>query len=450
MSIYREHRERLLETLATTRTAAIVPTATPKVRNHDAEYRFRPSSDFWYLTGFAEPGSVLLLLPDGIDSDEEGDREVRSLLFLRERDAVREIWDGRRVGVERAPAQLGVDRALDIETLWQELPRLLKGYERVMYRTGEDDSCDLRLLEVLGQLRARARGGVHPPVELVDPAPLLHEQRLIKGPEELAIMRRAAEITREAHTGAMALARPGMNECEVDAFLEYTFRRRGGTGAAYNSIVAGGVNACILHYVENDQPLRDGELLLIDAGSEVDHYASDVTRTFPVNGTFSPEQRALYEVVLEAEETAIALVKPGVPHDRIHRTALEVLVRGLLRLGLLEGTEESVIADESYRRFFMHGTSHWLGLDVHDCGAYTVGKDSRRLEPGMVFTVEPGLYVAEDDETVEERWRGIGIRIEDDVLCTQDGYEVLTDGVPRSVEEVEAACRGEVLEPAGS
>jgi Xaa-Pro aminopeptidase len=449
MSIYREHRERLLETLAATRTAAVVPTACPKVRNHDAEYRFRPSSDFWYLTGFAEPGCVLVLLPEGVDSGEEADRGVRSVLFLRDRDALREIWDGRRVGVERAPERLGVDRAYDIETLWEVLPGLLKGYERLMYRTGEDDAGDLRMLEVLRQLRGRARGGVLPPVELVDPVPLLHEQRLVKGPEELAIMRRAAAITHEAHVGAMALAAPGVNECEVDAFLDYTFRRRGGTGAAYTSIVAGGVNACILHYIENDRPLRDGDLLLIDAGSEVDHYASDVTRTFPVSGTFSPEQRAIYEVVLEAEEAAIEIVKPGVPHDRIHKTALGVLVRGLLRLGLLEGTEESVLADESYRRFFMHGTSHWLGLDVHDCGAYTTGKDSRRLEPGMVFTVEPGIYVAEDDDTVEERWRGIGVRIEDDVLCTQDGYEVLTASIPKSVEEVEAACRGASLEPAG-
>jgi len=450
MSLYTEHRNRLLETLARTRTAAIVPTATPKVRNHDAQYRFRPSSDFWYLTGFAEPGSVLVLLPDGIDSGDETDRGVRSILFLRDRDALREIWDGRRLGVERAPEGLGVDRAHDIEELWEHLPALLKGYERVMYRTGEDDARDLRLLEVVAQLRARARGGVHPPVELVDTAPLVHEQRLLKSPAELDIMRRAAEITREAHMGAMELAAPGVNECEVDAFLDYTFRRRGGTGAAYTSIVAGGVNACILHYIENDQPLRDGDLLLIDAGSEVDHYASDVTRTFPVNGTFNPEQRAIYEVVLEAEQAAIDLVKPGVPHDRIHRTALEVLVRGLLRLGLLEGTEESVIADETYRRFFMHGTSHWLGLDVHDCGAYAIARDSRPLEAGMVFTVEPGIYIGEDDETVEARWRGIGVRIEDDVLCTEDGHEVLTEAIPRSIEGVEAACRGQQLEATAS
>ena len=448
MSIYRQHRARLLETLAATRTAAVVPTAEPKTRNHDCEYRFRPTSDFWYLTGFAEPGSVLVLLPDGVASKDEGSESIRSVLFLRERDPLLETWNGRRLGLERAPEALGVDLALDVEDIWTELPNLLKGYERVMYRAGEEEARDRQLLEVLGKCRAKARGGVLPPIELVDAAPLVHEQRLFKSEEELALMRRAAEITREAHVGAMALATPGMNECEVDAFLDYTFRKRGATGQAYTSIVAGGVNACILHYVENDQPLNDGDLLLIDAGSELDYYASDVTRTFPVNGTFSPEQRALYEVVLEAEETAIAAVKPGLPHNEIHKIALGVLVRGLLKLGLLEGTEESVIEDESYRRFFMHGTSHWLGLDVHDCGAYTIGKDSRKLEPGMVFTVEPGLYVAEDDETVDAKWRGIGVRIEDDVLCTEDGHEVLSAAIPKALDEVEAACQGRALEPA--
>jgi len=445
--MYRKHREALLETLAKTRTAAIVPTARHQVRNHDCEYRFRPGSDFWYLTGFGEPESVLVLLPDGVaDADAEAPK-VRSVLFLRERDPKMETWTGRRLGVERAPAQLGVDEARDVEELWKELPKLLKGYERILYRTGIDEPFDRQVMEVVARLRGMARGGVLPPVELVDPAPTLHEQRLFKSEEELAVMRRAAEITTEAHRAAMATARPGMHEYEIDALLDYRFRRRGSTGQAYTSIVAGGANACVLHYVENDAPLKDGDLLLIDAGAEVEYYASDVTRTFPVNGRFSEAQREVYELVLESQLAAIAQARPGVTHKSVHEAALDVLVRGMLRLGWLEGTEESVKEDESYRRFFMHGTSHWLGLDVHDCGAYAAGEESRKLEPGMVFTVEPGLYVEADDNSVDERWRGIGVRIEDDVLVTPEGHEVLTADIPKSVEEVEAACQAEELAP---
>ena len=441
--MYRTHRERLLKALNETQTAAVIPTAHHQTRNADTEYRYRPGSDFWYLTGFGEPDSVLVLLPLGAG----GEGEVRSVLFLRPRDPKLETWTGRRVGVERAPEVLGVDEARPIEDLWGDLPTLLKDYERVLYPSGISETDDREMLAVMARLRRTARAGTMPPTELVDPSPLLHELRLRKTDAELELMRRSAAITAEAHLAAMAAAAPGVNECEIDALLEYTFRRRGSTGAAYTPIVAGGNNACILHYVENDAPLVDGELLLIDAGAEVEHYATDVTRTFPVGGTFSPEQREIYELVLEAENAAIEVARPGVPHKLIHETATDVLVRGLLRLGLVEGTEESVREDESYRRFFMHGTSHWLGLDVHDCGAYSVDGESRELEPGMVFTVEPGLYIEADDETVEERWRGIGVRIEDDVLVTQDGHENLTAAIPRTVEEVEAACRRAHLEP---
>jgi Xaa-Pro aminopeptidase len=442
--MYQKHREQLLATLGASRTAAIIPTSPTRTRNADSEFRFRPSSDFWYLTGFAEPGSVLLLLPAGTESDEQ----ARSILFLRERDALLETWNGRRVGLERAPDQLGVDEARDIEDLWEVLPQLLKGYESLMVRSGEEEEFDREMLGVVRKLRARARGATQAPLEIVDPMKFLHEQRLTKNEAELDLMRKAADITRQAHVGSMALTKPGVHEYEVDAFIDYTFRRNGSTGQAYTSIVAGGENACILHYIENNQELKDGDLLLIDAGSEVEYYASDVTRTFPVSGTFSPAQKEIYELVLESELAGIERVKPGVPHKEIHAASLAVLVRGFLRLGLLKGTEESVIEDESYKRFFMHGTSHWLGLDVHDCGAYNEAGESRPIQAGMVFTVEPGVYIAADDELVDARWRGIGVRIEDDVLVTETGYEVLTQAIPKTVEDVEAACRGKALEPA--
>ena len=449
--MYRTHRDRFLQMLAETGSAAVIPTASHKVRNHDCEYRFRPTSDFWYLTGFDEPESVLVLLPDGIRSakkEEEDEKPVRSILFLRERDPEKETWTGRRLGVERAPEALGVDEARPISELWSALAEILVDYPRILYRIGIEADDDRQMLEVLTALRNKARGTTRAPYELLDPAPILHEMRLFKSEAELALMREAAQFTREAHEAAMANTEPGRNECEIEALIEYIFRSRGGTGVAYATIVAGGENACILHYVENDQELEDGDLLLIDAGGEYDYYASDITRTFPVNGTFSLEQRAIYDLVLEAEEAAIEKVEPGVPFDSVHETALGVLVRGLLRLGLLEGTEEEVIEEETYRRFFMHKTSHFLGLDVHDCGSQAKDGASRPLEPGMVFTVEPGLYIAPDDETVDERWRGIGVRIEDDVLVTDEGREILTEGTPKTVEEVEAACRGKKLEPA--
>lgn len=434
--IYRTHRRTFLARLAEIGAAALIPTATAKIRNHDCEYRFRPGSDFWYLTGFAEPQAVLLLLPA-----RDGSKTAhRSVLFLRERDRSKEIWTGLRLGVDAAPQALGVDEAQPIERLWEALPDLLAGYPRLLYRTGEDEDRDRRLFACLGTLRAKARGGVEPPVELLDPLPILHEQRLVKTEAELARMRRAAEITAEAHRAAMAATRAGMHEYEIEALIEGTFRRRGSTGPAYNTIVAGGANACILHYVQNDQPLRDGDLLLVDAGCEWEYYASDVTRTWPVNGTFSAEQRAIYELVLEAQRAAMEAVRPGAPFAAYHEAALGTIVDGLLELDLLSGSREQVLEQKAYERFFMHKTGHWLGLDVHDCGAYAREGVPRPLEPGMVLTVEPGVYIAADDETVEPRWRGIGVRIEDDLLVTESGHEVLTESIPRTIEEVEAAC----------
>ena len=442
--MYTEHRRRLMARLAREGAAAVIPTARHKLRNHDCEYRFRPDSDFWYLTGFAEPQATLVLLPE-----RGGDGSGESLLFLRDRDPAQETWTGRRLGVEAAPELLGVDGARPIESLMKDLPELLQGYERLVYRTGVDEARDRDLLEVINTLRGKARGGVRPPVELVDHVATIHELRLHKSEAELALMRRAAEVTTEAHLAAMAAATPGGNECEVDAIVEYTFRRRGSTGPAYTNIVAGGANATILHYVQNDAELVDGELLLLDAGAEWDYYASDVTRTFPVNGRFSEAQRALYEVVLRAQRAAVDHVRPGVRFVSIHEVALAELVDGLLELGLLSGSREEAIEKETYKPFFMHRTGHWLGLDVHDCGYYSVDGGSRILEPGMTLTVEPGLYVDPGNGDVEQRWHGIGVRIEDDVLVTEEGRQVLTEAIPKSLEDVQAACTGASLAGVG-
>jgi len=441
--MHTDHRRRLLELLRTERACALVFASPTRVRNNDCDHRYRPDSDFWYLTGFAEQDACLVLLP-GSTAEED-----KTVLFLRERDPLMETWNGRRMGIERAPELLGVDEAHNITELWTELPKVLSDWERIVYRTGQNTDTDRKLLDVVASLRQKARGGVEPPVELLDTAPFIHELRLFKSPAEVDMMRRAAEVTTEAHLECMLQTQPEVNECEVDALIEYTFRRRGCTGAAYTNIVAGGANACILHYVENDQPLADGDLILIDAGSEWNYYATDVTRTFPVNGTFSPEQRAVYDVVLAAQKSVIEGLAPGVPFEWMHRHALEGIVDGLIDLGLLDGTRESVIEEKSYERFYMHKAGHWLGLDVHDCGAYFIDGESRVLEAGMVLTVEPGIYIADDDETVEERWRGIGVRIEDDILVTESGCENLTVAIPKEPEEVEAACRGEALTPVG-
>ena len=438
--MHRELRERFLETLRQEGAAALVAGGRAPMRNADCEYPFRPHSDFFYLTGFDEPDCVLLLLPTS--------EEHRSVLFLRERNPDDEVWTGRRLGVERAVETLGVDAAFDVDELWSELPELLKGVRRLVHRLGEDEDRDRELLRVIKDLRDGARRGTQVPTELVDPSQNLHEQRLFKSEAELDHMRRAAAITAEAHLAAMREAEPGRGEREIEALLSYTFRRNGGTGAAYESIVAGGENACILHYTDNDATLAAGELLLIDAGAEWSYYASDVTRTFPVSGTFSDDQRALYEVVLRAQKAAIDATRPGVSFHHVHDVATRELVEGLVTLGLLEGEPEALIEDGAHRRFTLHSTSHWLGLDVHDCGAYWVDGESRPLEPGMVLTIEPGLYVPGDDEDVDARWRGIGIRIEDDVLVTAEGHEVLTAAVPKEVDAVEAACQGRALQPA--
>lgn len=410
----------------------VVPSAPTALRNNDVEHEYRQSSDFFYLTGFEEPDCVLVLSgrPEGY------------VLFVRRRDPEREIWDGRRAGVEGACEIYGAERAYPVEELDQRLVDLLENVTRVHYRLGERRDFDLRFLDVLDRVRARGRAGSDWPTEIVDPRVLLHEARLKKSDYEIGRMRRAAEITAVAHTEAMAACRPGMYEYEVEAVLLHAFKRSGSQRVAYPSIVGSGPNATILHYRENNRQMRDGELLLIDAGAEFEFYAADVTRTFPVGGRFSPPQKALYEIVLQAQLAAIERTRAGETLDSVHDAAARVIAAGLIELGLVEGPVDDALEQKRLKPYFMHRTSHWLGMDVHDVGRYHSERKPRVLEPGMVITVEPGIYVAEDDASVPEEFRGIGIRIEDDVVVTSGAPEVLTAAAPKTVQEVEAACSG--------
>jgi Xaa-Pro aminopeptidase len=410
-------------------SVAVLPAAPVFVRNNDVDHEYRQDSDFYYLTGFDEPESVLVL--------DAKDRKVT--LFVRPRDRDREVWDGPRAGVDGAKA-LGADEAFVISELDEKLPNLLQNHQRVYYRLGASRRFDDRLLGAIDKVRGRHRLGATAPVEIVDPGAVLHEMRLRKSPTEIETMRTAARITREAHELAMSRTRPGMFEYEVEALLLDTFRRHGSERPAYGSIVGSGPNACVLHYRKNDRKIDGGELLLIDAGCEYGYYASDVTRTFPVGRGFSRSQQAIYELVLHAQEEGIKATRPGATLDEIHRLDVEIITRGLVDLGLLKGDVKQLIESEGYKRFFMHRTSHWLGMDVHDVGAYFEGGKARVLEPGMVLTVEPGIYIAPDDETVAPEWRGIGVRIEDDVLVTAGAPEVLTAGIPKTVDEVVRAC----------
>ena len=407
----------------------IIPAPPTFIRNNDVEHEYRQGSDLYYLTGFDEPDSVLVL------STEHP--EHRAVLFLRSRDPERETWDGPRLGVERAPDALRIDAAFPIRELDERLPSYLENVKRVHYRIGLDRRFDEHFLSAMDVVRLRARRGGEYPSEIVDPGVLLHEMRLKKGQDEIDVMRRAAIITREAHLAAMRAARPGRFEYEVEAELLRTFRAHGSERPAYGSIVGAGPNATILHYRKNDRRLEEGDLLLIDAGAEFGYYASDVTRTFPVSGTFSPAQRAVYELVLKSQLAAIAAVRPGATIDGVHEETVSVLVDGLLELGLLSGDKQQIVEQGDYKKFYMHRTSHWLGMDVHDVGRYHQGGAPRPLEPGFVLTVEPGLYISPQAD-VDPAFRGIGIRIEDDILVTGEGHENLTFDIPKSVPELEA------------
>jgi Xaa-Pro aminopeptidase len=429
---YVDRRRQLMEA-AGDDAILILPAAPERVRSLDTHYPYRQDSDFWYLTGFPEPEAVLVLVP--------GRRHGEVILFCRERDAEREAWDGPRAGQEGAVALYGMDDAYPIDDLDEILPGLLEGRSRVYYHFGRDTDFDLKLIGWVNRVRSQVRHGAQPPHELLELGHLLHEQRLFKSEAEIALMQRAADITMQAHRIAMRAVRPGMAEYELQADLEREFRANDGW-PAYGSIVGTGANGCVLHYHSNNARCRDGELVLIDAGAEYRGYASDITRTFPVDGRFSAEQRALHDLVLAAQAAALEQARPGVPYEAGHLAAVQVLTEGLLQLGLLTGTLETNLAERHYQRFYPHKTGHWLGLDVHDVGDYRVDGQSRLLEPGMVYTIEPGLYVRSDDRSVDARWRGIGIRIEDDVLITADGHRVLTGGLARSADEIEALMAG--------
>jgi Xaa-Pro aminopeptidase len=426
LAAYRRRRAQLIRKIK--QGIVVLPTAPEAIRNADTHYGYRFDSHFYYLTGFREPEAVLVLVAG---------KKPRSILFCREKNLEREVWDGHRYGPAAANAAFGFDEAYPITVLDEKLPELLRNEPALHTPVGLQADWDRRVVAWLNAVRAQFRSGVSAPAKLIDVHEEIAEQRVVKDPRELAIMRRAAAISVEAHKRAMRAARPGATEYEIEAELLHEFKRRGSQAPAYGSIVAGGENACVLHYVENSAPLIDGELLLIDAGCELDGYASDITRTFPVNGRFSGPQKDVYEIVLEAQLAAIKAVAPGAPFIAYHEVAVTVLAQGMIDLKLCKGSLNKVIETEDYRRFYMHRTGHWLGLDVHDAGAYMKDGKWRKLEPGMVLTVEPGLYIRPADNVPKPLWN-IGVRIEDDVLVTKKGREVITAAAPKKVADIEA------------
>ena len=414
------------------RSIAIIATSPVALRNRDADYKYRADSSFFYLTGFAEPEAVAVI--ETFDSEEEG---YTYSLFCRERDREMEIWNGYRAGVDGAVDDYEADEAYAIDLLDEEILEKLQNKDKLFYRVGHSAEFDARVAKWIAQASGESRRGKSAPAQIVQLDRIVDEMRLHKDANEIELMQIASDISAEAHTRAMQTVRPGMMEYALEAELNYVFGKNGCV-PSYNSIVGGGENACILHYVENDKELKDGDLVLIDAACEYQFYASDITRTFPVNGKFSSEQKALYNIVLDAQIAAINAVQIGNSYKEPHNVAVRILVQGLLDLGIMQGKIEEIIETESFRQFYMHGTGHWLGMDVHDVGAYKTNGEWRPYEEGMVVTVEPGLYIAPDDETVDPKWRGIGIRIEDDVVATQNGPLVLTAKVVKTVEDIEA------------
>ncbi len=411
---------------------AIIPSASEAIRNNDAEYRFRQDSDFYYMTGFEEPDSLAVFIP--------GRPQGEYILFCREFDETRAIWTGHHAGLDGACREFGADDAFPIDDLDDILPGMLENKARVYYPMGRNKALDQNLMDWLTRLRSKARTGIHAPTEIVSLEHIIHEMRLIKSPLEIESMREAARIAAAAHCRAMRNAAPGVLEYQIEADLIHEFISNGAQNPAYISIVAGGKHACVLHYIDNNDILNNGDLLLIDAGAEYQYYASDITRTFPVNGRFSPAQRSLYELVLEAQLAAIAQIYPGNTWNAPHDTAVSILTEGLISLGLLSGDLQKLIEDEAYKTFYMHRTGHWLGMDVHDVGDYKIDDEWRIFEPGMTLTVEPGLYIPDQCQSVDTKWRGIGIRIEDDILVTENSCEVLSANAPKTIDEVEHMC----------
>lgn len=433
MTEYAKRRKELIQKVDGN-DIVILPAAKEILRNNDSVYPFRQDSDFYYLTGFEEPDAVLVLIPKR--------KEGEYILFNRVRDRDREIWEGPRAGQEGACKEFLADQSFPIEQFSAMLPELLVGKEKIHYPLGRNKEFDKKLMLALNQIRAKVRGGVLSPEAFFDIAPTLHEMRLFKSPAELAVMKKAADISEKAHIRAMQTCKPGMHEYQLEAELLYEFQRNGARCAAYNSIVGAGRNTCILHYVNNNQKIADGDLVLIDAGCEYQNYASDITRTFPANGIFSKEQRAIYELVLAAQLAGIKAIKPGASWMAAQSVIVKIITQGLIDLGILKGNLENLIEKNAYFPFYMHRSGHWLGLDVHDVGRYRTDHKWRTLEPNMVLTVEPGIYISSDIPGVHKRWHNMGIRIEDDVVVTEKGHDVLTSGIPKTADDIEAVMKG--------
>ena len=411
---------------------AIIPAAHEATRSYDTEYKFRQDSDFWYLTGFPEPDAIAVIDPRA---------KKPFTLYVRPRDPLMETWYGRRQGVEGAVKNFGADRSHSIDKFAADMAKLLNGHDKLYYRFAVDKALDQQILGYLSGQRVRRLKTAYPPHTIVDPTPVIGDMRLHKDAKEVAMMQKAADIACEAHVLAMKAVKPGMNESQVEALMESHMRDRGASGVAYNSIIGGGDNATILHYVENNMPLKDGDLILIDAGAEFEGYASDITRTFPVNGTYSKAQREVYDVVLDVQLQCIEYTKTGNTVKDRQNLSIELLTEGMKQLGLLKGKTKDLIKKKEYLKYYMHGVGHYLGLDVHDAGRYFIdqtAKHSKPFAPGMVLTVEPGLYIPPDDKSAPAKYRGIGIRIEDDVLVTETGNLNLTAGVTKDPDEIES------------
>lgn len=429
VSEFKQRRELLMEQVGIG-NIAIIASADSRIRNRDVHYPFRQDSDFYYLTGFNEANALAAFIP--------GREQGQYILFCQEFDEKKALWEGAHAGLDGATQEYGADDSFPIDDLGDILPGLLENRQKVFYPMGRDPDLDHHLMEWITHIRSQTRSGINAPGELVSLEHILHEMRLIKSAAEIELMQKAADVSAKGHIRAMQRCAAGRYEYQIEGEIIHEFIDNGLRAVAYPSIVAGGENACVLHYTENNAGLKDGDLLLIDAGAECDHYAADITRTFPVSGIFSTEQKLLYQLVLDTQLAAIAEIKPNVPWNKSHDRSVEVLTRGLVELGLLTGEVAQLIEDESYKVFYMHRIGHWLGMDVHDVGDYKINDEWRVLEPGMVLTIEPGLYIPKDCLGVDEKWRGIGIRIEDDVLVTPQGHEILTQAVPKTIEDIEA------------
>lgn len=432
MTEYEKRRKELINAIGPA-GIVIIPAAEEKLRNGDAHYQFRQNSDFYYLSGFAEPEAYLVLAPKR--------KEGEYILFNRVRDRDREIWDGPRAGQEGACEEYLANQAFPVGEFEAALPQLLAGRENIYYPMGYSADLDLLLTNAVSNLRGKMRSGLQPPMALIDIATTLHEMRLFKSAAEIATIQKAIDITQLGHIAAMEACKPDMHEYELEAALMYQFQKHGARFPAYNPIVGAGKNACVLHYIENNCTIENNSFVLIDAGAEYQHYAADITRTFPSNGKFTAEQKALYKVVLHAQEAAIKAVKPGVAWTAMQDIIINVLTEGLLELGILKGSLKELIEKQAYFPFYMHKSGHWLGLDVHDVGAYQVKNEWRKLEPGMVLTIEPGLYISSSISGVPKRWHNMGIRIEDNILVTENGCDVLSKDIPKSVADIEAVMK---------